>query len=111
MLGVRTPQDIATDAAGMVNPGTGGLSVAPDSFWNLPNHRRPRGMLRGSTGHPLDRVYAVASTSIPETSLRVRADPRAPTKHAFIEPAAPVRLSGYEEALAGTRPLWTQVWP
>src|SRR2546430_2606362 len=49
-LGVRVPEDIQPDAAGRVVPGQGGMSVAPGSFWNLPNHRRPRGLGRGSTG-------------------------------------------------------------
>src|SRR3972149_2014609 len=43
-LGVRAPHDVSPHAPGYVNPGTGGLSVAPDSQWHVAHHRRPRGL-------------------------------------------------------------------
>ncbi len=111
MLGVRVPQDIAPDADGMVMPGAGGMSVAPGSEWNVPNHRRPRGMKRGSTGNVGDRMYALPDKSIPADKLMVRPDPGFPEIHAFVEPAASVKLQRYEVDLAGTRQDWRQIWP
>ncbi len=111
MLGVRVPLDIMVDSRGRVRPGTGGMSVAPGSMWNLPNHRRPRGMGRGSTGKPEDRVYELRSSSIPASRLSLRLDPQAPELHAFMEPAVAVELESYEQALGGTRKDWRRVWP
>jgi hypothetical protein len=111
MIGVRVPQDIMPDERGFVRPGTGGMFVAPDSEWNVPNHRRPRGMRNGSTGNTDDRIYALPDISIRADKLSVRADPQHPDKHAFMEPAAIIELAGYETDLADTRRDWRQVWP
>jgi hypothetical protein len=111
MLGVRVPEDIVSDEKGFVAPGMGGMSVAPKSAWNIPNHRRPRGMGRGSAGRSDDRMYALAETEIPPDKLKVRLDPRYPEKHAFVEPADRIELVGYERNLAGTGKSWKQVWP
>jgi hypothetical protein len=111
MLGVRVPQDINLDEKGFVWPGTGGMSVAPNSTWNVPNHRRPRGMGMGSSGKFDDRMYALADASIPADKLNVRADPIRPYWHAFVEPAVRIELAGYETNLASTRNDWRQVWP
>ncbi len=111
MLGVRVPQDIAPDAEGLVRPGAGGMSVAPGSEWNVPNHRRPRGMKRGSSGNSGDRMYALSDDSIPVDKLNVRPDPGFPETHAFFEPAASVKLQQYEADLADTREDWRQIWP
>jgi hypothetical protein len=111
MLGVRVPQDIMPDEKGFVRPGTGGMSVAPDSEWNVPNHRRPRGMHNGSTGKTDDRMYALPDMSIRADRLSMRADPQHPDKHAFMEPAVMIELAGYETDLANTRSDWRQVCP
>lgn len=110
-LGVRVPQDVTPNAAGDIVPGTGGMSVAPDSIWNLPHHRRPRGLERGSTGPSQDYVYAVDPRVLMERGLVARPDPIAPAIHAFIEPASLVSLTGFEHALTSTRPDWQVVWP
>lgn len=110
LLGVRA-QEIPADENGFVKPGTGGMSVAPDSMWNVPNHRRPRGMKRGSAGNINDRMYTLTDASLPADKLRVRVDPQAPQRHAFVEPAAIIELAGYENHLADTRNDWRQVWP
>lgn len=68
-LGVR-PDEISVDGDGRALPGTGGMSVSPDSVWNLPNHRRPRGMGRGSTGPASDRVYAIREDALTAHALR-----------------------------------------
>lgn len=110
-LGVRVPQDVRLDASGNLAPGTGGMSVAPESVWNLPHHRRPRGLGRGSTGPTADRVFGVEEPPLREARLEARRDPKRPDKHAFVEPTDPVALSVYESALAQTRPSWGLVWP
>ena len=107
-LGVRVPQDIRADADGNVWPGQGGMSVAPDSMWNVPNHRRPRSMERGSTGPAFDQVFALVSIQV---GLAVRLDPDRPTKHAYVEPASVVPLEAFEDSIADTRPEWKRVWP
>ena len=110
-LGVRVPEDVRLDAESRILPGCGGLSVAPESMWNLPNHRRPRGMWRGSTGPAADRVFSVSPACLASAGLLVRPDPHQPLKHAFVEPHRAVDLSSYEAMLASTRPDWRQEWP
>ncbi|OGK81165.1 MAG: hypothetical protein A2050_05905 [Candidatus Rokubacteria bacterium GWA2_73_35] len=110
-LGVRVPQDVNPDAAGYVNPGTGGLSVAPDSMWHVPNHRRPRGMGHGSTGPVQDHVFSIAPVALRDNRLVARRDPVAPIVHALIEPQQRVRLEEFERSLDATRPWWQQAWP
>jgi len=110
MLGVRVPEDVSPDAAGVVMPGTGGMSVAPDSMWNLPNHRRPRGMERGSTGPVADHVFSITEGSLGDNGLTARPDPDAPGVHALVEPRTPMLLVGYEGALTATRASWQGVW-
>ena len=110
-LGVRVPKDISPNGSGLVEPGTGGLSVAPDSLWNPPHHRRPRFIGRGSSGPPNDWVFMIMSDPIVRESLAVRGDPLRPERHAFIEPGRPMELGACESALTGTRPDWEAVWP
>jgi len=110
-LGVRVPEDVRPDADNRVLPGAGGLSVAPGSMWNLPNHRRPRGLARGSTGPADDRVFSLSLMCVSIAGLSVRHDPVRPFKHAFIEPLSELPLPTYEAMLAGTRPDWRQEWP
>jgi hypothetical protein len=104
-VGVRDPK------GGWIEPGTGGMSVAPGSPWNLPNHRRPRSLGRGSTGHSDDRVYAVEEAPVIAERLAVRPDAERPQIHAFVEPASRMLPDAYESALAATRPAWKVVWP
>ena len=110
-LGVRVPGDVMPDAAGYVIPGTGGMSVAPDSLWNLPHHRRPRGMGRGSTGPVQDQVFSIASVPLRDNGLVARRDPKAPVVHALVEPMQKVFLEEFEHAIVATRPSWRRVWP
>jgi hypothetical protein len=105
-LGVRVPGDIAPDASGRVAPGAGGMSVAPDSQWNLPNHRRPRRLGRGSTGPDEDRVFSILPQPLQNRGLVARPDPVAPAIHAFVEPAEVVQLPVFESSLVATRPDW-----
>jgi hypothetical protein len=110
-LGVRVPEDIAADEKGFVYPETGGMSVSPYSAWNIPTHRRPRGMGNGSSGRIDDRIYALANASVPIDKLKARLDPTNPLRHAFLEPAVAMTLAGYEMNLAATRNDWKQAWP
>lgn len=110
-LGVRVPQDIVPDGDGYVQPGAGGLSVAPDSMWNLPHHRRPRSLGRGSTGPGVDRVYSVTSPRLSDCSLQVRPDPIAQDIHAFVEPSERTLLEDFRRCLERTKPYWEQAWP
>jgi hypothetical protein len=110
-LGVRVPEDIAPDDAGCVGPGYGGMSVSPDSIWNVPNHRRPQGMGRGSTGPPGDHIYGIDGAPVAEVGLLIRPDSSHPERHAFVEAAEVMLLVRYEAALAETRPHWRRTWP
>lgn len=110
-LGVRVPQDIGPDQAAMVHPAQGGMSVAPETLWNVPNHRRPRGLGSGSTGPLGDRIYAIDTRAIQERGLAARPDPAAPNRHAFVEPSKSMSLDRYERALVSTRPSWQHAWP
>ena len=109
-LGVRA-SDVTVGPDGSIAPGTGGMSVAPGSPWNLPHHRRPRSLGRGSTGHVEDRVFEIAGDRVEAQSLVVRPDERRPALHAFVEPATEMPLGDYERALAATRPAWKVIWP
>jgi hypothetical protein len=111
LLGVRVPADISPDAEGTVAPGTGGLSVAPDTLWNLPHHRRPRGLGRGSTGPLADHVFAVDADRALPPDLAIRPDPIAPMVHAFMEPAKTMALESFEDLIAATRAQWSRAWP
>lgn len=110
-LGVRVPADIQPSSDGLVHPATGGMSVAPGTVWNVPNHRRPRGLAGGSTGPSGDRIYSIEEAPIHLNDLSIRPDPARPDRHAFVEPARDVSLEIYESSLAATRPSWKQVWP
>lgn len=102
------PGDIAPDDAGNVVPGTGGMSVAPTSMWDVPHHRRPRAMGRGASGPAQDRVYAIDPVAIMNEPLDVR---QQSAVHSFVEPSVKMRLAAYETALASTRTSWVQAWP
>jgi len=98
-LGVRPDIDILVDEFGDVEPGEG-MSVSPDSLSNLPEHRRP--MSAGGSGK--DPIWEIESDELP-APLSYRPDDEDPT-HGFIEPAWPMGLDDFEEALAETRDFW-----
>jgi hypothetical protein len=102
-LGVRTAgptRDLPVNREGLVEPGTGGMSVALDAAQNLPKPRLPRSL--GGEGR--DPVFTMFSEEVPRT-LVLRVD-RYP--HALIEPGRRCFLLDFESALAGTRPLWNK---
>ena len=96
-LGVRSAgeyRDIQVDAAGVVRPGTGGMSVTPDDPINLPRHVRPRS-LGGRGRRP---VWLVSSAHITDP-LAAREDG---PPHWLIEPSSTMAMATYESALAAT---------
>ena len=104
-LGVRIDgpvRDIPVGEDGMVEPETGGMSVALDAAENLPKPRLPR--LLGGEGR--DPVFTMFAGEIPGT-LALRPD-RYP--HALVEPGCRCALRDFESDLAGTRPFWTRAY-
>src|SRR5262249_49198777 len=105
-LGARPQIDLPADTQGMVRPGTGGLSVSPNDLMGLPTHRRPPEF--GGTGK--DPVWYIDTLDV-GTSLTYRLDPANQVSHAFLEPAFPMPLGEYQDALAATRRAWRLASP
>ena len=115
-LGVRVPPDehadLAVGAEGMVEPRTGGMSVAP-AWRRLPVHRIPR-RLRGKFPRAAGKndVFLWRMGDGPFTEgpfadrLLFRTDPEQPNAHGFVEPGATMPVGEYQEALAATRERW-----
>jgi hypothetical protein len=102
-LGARPFGDIPVDDHGQVHPRSGGMSVAVGKPENLPDHRRDEKF----DGYGEDPVWVMESDDLPER-LTLRRDPRAKSRHAFVEPIEPMTLAAYQEALAVTRSFWTR---
>jgi hypothetical protein len=102
-LGVRVPEDIAPDEEGLVRPGIGGMSTAPDDPQRLPPHRRPPAL----HGTGPDPVYGILVAAL-GGDLRAHQDS---LSHAQVEPAKPCTLTFYVEALQATRPRWRRITP
>src|SRR5262249_32503851 len=103
MLGVRpgdspSPDVVATHPTDLVAPCQGGLSVAPDDPLFLLKHRRPPSL--GGTGH--DPVWWIEVGDL-GADLVFRQD-RA--THGLIEPARPMTLQEFQDALAALRLKW-----
>jgi hypothetical protein len=106
-LGV-VPEDVRLRPDGWLDPGSGGMSVAPDSIENLPNHRRPRAWGRGSVGPDGDRIYSISREEVEAAGLLVRLDTEV---HGLVEPVSPVPLAAYEGSMESTRFDWETAWP
>jgi hypothetical protein len=103
MLGVRpgdapTPDVLAIDPTDLVQPGQGGMSVAPGDPRHLQRHRRPPSL--GGTGQ--DPVWWIEDNDL-GPDLIFRQD-RA--THGLIEASRPMSLQELQDALAATRPRW-----
>lgn len=107
-LGIRTPRDIPAgiapdvlqvEDAETVDPGTGGLSVAPESPSHLPPMRRPPEF----GGRGKDPVWQIDSSELADAGLQYRQD--SPT-HGLLEPSIPMSLKDFETALERTRDRW-----
>jgi hypothetical protein len=103
-LGIRTVgpiRDLPVGGDGMVEPKTGGMSVALDAARNLPKPRLPRSL--GGEGR--DPVFTMRRAEVPEALiLRVNRHP-----HALVEPIRRCLLVEFESDLAGTRSFWRKV--
>ena len=106
-LGV-VPEEVRVRPDGWLEPGHGGMSVAPDAIENLPNHLRPKGWGGGSTGASVDRIYSIQGASIEAAGLAVRLDNEV---HGLVEPTTPIPLSDFERVLGSTRSNWETEWP
>jgi hypothetical protein len=116
VLGVGVPPDehadIAVGEEGMVEPRTGGMSVAP--AWRLlPVHRIPRRLrarfprAAGKNQRSLWRMGDGPFTDGPLADrLLFRPDPEKPARHGFVEPRARMPAGDYQAALAATRGQW-----
>lgn len=100
-LGIRPNMDVPAGHPGdMVHPGQGGLSVSPDDPMNLPPFRRPPAW----NGTGLDPVWTITTADL-GPDLHFRPDPVNPG-HGFIEPARPMSLADYQNAISATRTRW-----
>lgn len=102
-LGVRLEGDIVIREDGIVEPESGGMSVALGDPQNLPPHRRPPKF--GGEGE--DPVWQIEDSDLPST-LTFRPDPDDPSRHGFVEPIEEMTLSDYQEALATSRGFWSR---
>lgn len=105
-VGAGTESDYPSselDAAGMVRPGVGGMSVSPNSPRYLVPHRRPPE--HGGTAK--DPAWGIDEDAL-GSNLRYRPDPLRPDLHGFVEPARRMHLSEYLGAIRQTRNNWTR---
>lgn len=98
-IGERYP-DIHIDIQGQVHPKTGGMSVTPDDYRQLPNHRLPESL--GGEGR--DPVFSFEVVNLP-SSLMLRRDK---PSHALVEPSNSCLFEEYEQNLHGTRENWVK---
>ncbi len=104
MLGVRPGIDVIPGLSQeLVHPGQGGLSVSPDHPMNLPFFRRPANF----QGTGKDPLWSIDQAQL-APALVYRPDPAHPD-HGFVEPAYPMSLAEYQQALMKTQGLWEKV--
>ncbi|HEV3385203.1 MAG TPA: hypothetical protein VG097_10315 [Gemmata sp.] len=108
LLGIRTPNETtvnpdvtASTPNEIIQPGTGGMSEAPNDPTNLPPFRKPPEF--GGTGK--DPVWEI-DTSVLGPDLQFRQDS---ANHGLIEPARAMMLSEFEKAIEATRSKWVRV--
>jgi hypothetical protein len=107
-LGVRPGLDVpAIKSDDLVLPVQGGMSVSPDQPGNLPYYRRPPRF----QGVGRDPVWSIDESEL-GPDLIYRTDPTQ-TGHGFVEPARPMTLDLFQNALALTQNLWRKLvsWP
>jgi hypothetical protein len=115
-LGVRVPPDehadIAVSVDGLVEPRTGGMSVAP-AWRMLPVHRIPRRLrtkFPRAAGKNECYLWRMGDGPFTEGAfaddLFFRTDPEKPHKHGFVEPAVKMSTAEYQAALAAIRHQW-----
>lgn len=102
-LGVRiegSHADILIDSQGQVHPKTGGMSVTPDDYRQLPKHRLPES-LGGRGRYP---IFSFQVASLPSSLMLHRDKP----SHALVEPSKSCLFEEYEQNLHGTREDWVK---
>lgn len=99
-LWIRPGHDVAAEKPeALVQPDEGGMSVTPDDPMLMPQSRRPRSL--GGTGRK--PVWSMATSSLPQYSLRCRADR---VDHALVEVAAVMTLGEFEATVCRTAHDW-----
>lgn len=104
-LGIRVNgpiRDLPVGEDGIVDPETGGMSVALDVVQNLSKPRLPRSL--GGEGR--DPVFTMRKAEVSGT-LTLRVD-RYP--HALVEPIRRCLLVEFESDLASTRSFWNKAY-
>ncbi|GAA5035337.1 hypothetical protein GCM10023258_37080 [Terrabacter aeriphilus] len=100
-LHIRPGLDVeATQHDELVQPGTGGLSTAPDNPMLLPAFRRPRS-LGGTSKHP---VWSMARHALGAYGLGSRRDG---ATHESIEPLVETTLANFTDGVHRTAPDWS----
>ena len=97
-LGSRPEKDIPVDAAGLVRPKTGGMSVTPDHWEDMPPALLPR-ELNGESRYTL---FLLTTAALP-ADLCARIDR---PMHANVEPRGECLFADYNASLQGTREDW-----
>jgi hypothetical protein len=98
--------DVDPDSDGFLYPGGGGLSVAPNDPFHLPDHRRPKGPFRGTGRHP---IWAIAEDVLPEELDYRQYPPTELPPHGVIEPSAAMLVDMFQMRLVDTRNRWEGV--
>ena len=97
--GVDTPD--AVKDRDDVDPGDGGMSVAPDDSMNLQSHRHPPAL--GGTGK--DPVWTIDTSQL-GPKLKYRRDS---SRHGTILPATKMSLAEFQKGLADTASNWNKI--
>jgi hypothetical protein len=113
MLGVRVAPhphpDIPVDPTGIVNPNSGGMSVAPE-WRKLPWHLIPKRLHPRGRAHSDVKCWRLGDGEFKDGAVNpdlfFRLDPAAPEKHGVVEPARTMTIAEYQAALAATRNDW-----
>jgi RHS repeat-associated protein len=92
-LGARVPKDIVPGEGGIVQPGTGGMSVTPKG-----------GQLPSMGGKNLETFCIKCRDLGP--NLSYRPDPARLFDHGFIEPGKAMTVEQYQQYLMETQPFW-----
>ncbi len=114
-LGVRVCSDEHCDVDvaedGLIHPGTGGMSVAPDDPLYLPAHRKPKAF-GGSSPHPL---WMTLSGALPDELCYQPDEPKSEGPyegsviHGTIQPVNAVLPDQLQDCLRGTQDVWEEV--
>lgn len=99
-LGLRR-EEVTCDLTDRVT--SGGMSVAPESPWNLPPHRRPKRLGRASTGPDNDHVFQIEDGVLLREQLAINRDA---DDHALVQGNGACTFNELTARLERTRPSW-----